>query len=203
VKKAVDSNVQEKAPAIRAFPSTEAWADWLARNHQKSSGVWFKIYKKASGKPAVDYQEILDVAICHGWIDGQRKGFDDEAYLQKFTPRRKGSVWSKINQDKALRLIREGRMQPAGLRAIQEAKENGRWSTTYSLKKTAAIPADLEAALIREPKAAEFFKTLKSRNRYAILFRIQTCKKSETRQKKIAAFVEMLKAGKTIYPEPS
>lgn len=191
----------KKEPPIKAFASPAAWEAWLAQNHSRSDGLWLEIFKKDSALPTVTHAEALEICLCYGWIDGQRKGFDGEAFLQKFTPRRKGSIWSKINRDKALLLIREKRMHPAGFLAIEEAKKNGRWKAAYTPQSSSAIPHDLQAAFKKHPAAAAFFETLKSQNRYAILFRIQTCKKAETRLKKIRTFVEMLKAGKTLYPQ--
>jgi uncharacterized protein YdeI (YjbR/CyaY-like superfamily) len=149
----------------------------------------------------VSYQEALEVALCYGWIDGQKKSFDEESWLQKFTPRGPKSIWSKINRAKALELIEKGRMQAAGLAAIEKAKENGRWEAAYDSHRTAAPPGDFETALNNSHKAKSFCATLNSQNRFAILFRIQTAKKPETRQKRIDQFIRMLEKHEKLYPQ--
>jgi uncharacterized protein YdeI (YjbR/CyaY-like superfamily) len=184
---------------ILPFASKKKWSDWLAKQHDKPTGVWLKLAKKDSGIPSVTYEEALDVALCYGWIDGQKKGFDDKYWLQKFTPRGSRSIWSKINTEKAERLIASGEMKPAGLKAIELAKHDGRWDATYEGQKTISVPEDFQAALNKNKKAKDFFATLKSVNRYAILFRIHNAKKPETRVKRIQQFVEMLEKGEKIY----
>ncbi len=184
---------------VLPFESKKKWADWLAKQHDKSAGIWLKIAKKDVGVPSVTYDEALDVALCYGWIDGQKKGFDDRHWLQKFTPRGPKSIWSKINTQKAERLIASGAMQPAGLKAIELAKQDGRWQAAYEGQKNASVPADLQAALDKNKKAKAFFTTLNSVNRYAILFRIQNAKRPETRAKRIQQFVEMLERGEKIH----
>lgn len=174
------------------FESKKKWADWLARQHGKSLGVWLKLAKKATGIPSVSYEEALDVALCYGWIDGQKGSFDDEYWLQKFTPRGPRSIWSKINTEKVERLIKSGEMTPAGLKAIEAAKKDGRWEAAYASQKNISTPDDFQAALNKNKKAKAFFETLKSAERYSFLFRIQTAKKAETRAKRIQQFVEML-----------
>ncbi len=182
------------------FASKKKWAEWLANQHDKSTGVWLKLAKKDSDIPSVTYEEALDVALCYGWIDGQKKGFDDQYWLQKFTPRGPKSIWSKINTEKAERLIARGEMKPAGLKAIELAKQDGRWDKAYEGQKTISVPEDFQAALDKNKKAKVFFATLNSVNRYAILFRIHNAKKTETRAKRIQQFVEMLERGEKIYP---
>jgi uncharacterized protein YdeI (YjbR/CyaY-like superfamily) len=182
------------------FASKRKWADWLARQNDKSAGVWLKIAKKDSNIPSVTYDEALDVALCYGWIDGQKKGFDDKYWLQKFSPRGPKSIWSKINTEKAERLIASDNMQPAGLKAIEAAKADGRWEAAYAGQKTISVPEDFQTALDRNKKAKAFFATLTSANRYAILFRIHHAKKPETRLRKIQQFVEMLERGEKIHP---
>jgi len=182
------------------FASKKKWADWLAKQHDKSAGVWLKIAKKDSEIPSVTYDEALDVALCYGWIDGQKKGFDDKYWLQKFTPRGSKSIWSKINTEKVERLIAGGAMKPAGLKAIELAKQDGRWDTAYASQKNISVPEDFQAALDNNDKAKAFFVTLNSVNRYAILFRIHNVKKPETRVKRIQQFVEMLERNEKIYP---
>ena len=181
------------------FASKKKWADWLAKQHDKSAGVWLKIAKKDSEIPSVTYDEALDVALCYGWIDGQKKGFDDKYWLQKFTPRGSKSIWSKINTEKVERLIASGEMKPAGLKAIELAKQDGRWDAAYASQKNISVPEDFQAALNNNKKAKAFFATLNSVNRYAILFRIQTAKKPETRAKRIQQFVEMLERNEKIH----
>ena len=182
------------------FESKKKWADWLAKQHDKSAGVWLKLGKKDSGIPSVTYEEALEVALCYGWIDGQKKGFDDEYWLQKFTPRGPKSIWSKINTEKAERLIASGEMKPAGHKAVELAKQDGRWEAAYSSQKNMSVPEDLQAALDKSKKAKAFFAMLNSANRYAILFRIMTAKKEETRARRIQQFVEMLEKGEKLYP---
>ncbi len=184
---------------VLPFASKRKWADWLAKQHDKSAGVWLKIAKKDAAVPSVTYEEALDVALCYGWIDGQKKGFDNKYWLQKFTPRGPKSIWSKINTEKAERLIASGEMQPAGLKAIELAKQDGRWDAAYASQKNVSIPEDFQVALEKNRKAKAFFATLNSVNRYAILFRIQNAKKPETRAKRIQQFVGMLEKNEKIY----
>ena len=184
---------------ILSFASKKKWTDWLARQHDKSAGVWLKLAKKGSEIPSVTYDEALEVALCYGWIDGQKKGFDDKYGLQKFTPRAARSIWSKINTEKAEKLIKSGEMKPAGLKAIEGAILDRRWDAAYESQKNISVPDDFQAALNRSPTAKVFFATLNSVNRYAILFRIHNVKKSETRSKRIQQFVEMLERGEKLY----
>jgi len=185
---------------IVSFETKTKWADWLAKQHDKSAGVWVKLAKKGSGMPSMTYDEALDIALCYGWIDGQKGGVDEKYWLQKFTPRGPKSMWSKINVAKAEKLIASGEMKPAGLKAIEAAKQDGRWDAAYESQKNIAVPDDFQAELDKNKKAKAFFATLNSVNRYAILFRIQTAKKAETRTKRIRQFVEMLEKGEKIYP---
>ena len=180
------------------FESKKKFAGWLAKNHDKSAGVWLKIAKKATGISTVSYAEALDVALCYGWIDGQRNSFDENYFLQKFTPRRPKSIWSKINVEKVAGLIASGEMKPAGLKAVEAAKQDGRWDAAYASQKTIVVPADFQSALEKNRKAKAFFETLTGSRRYAFLFRIETAKKAETRGKRIRQFVEMLEKGKTL-----
>ncbi len=191
-----------KSPTIPILPfaSKKQWADWLAKQHDKSTGVWLKLAKKGSGIPSVTYDEALEVALSYGWIDGQKGSFDDEYWLQKFTPRGPRSIWSKINREKAEKLIKGGEMKSAGLKAIELAKQDGRWDKAYESQKNISVPDDLQAALNKSPKAKAFFATLNSVNRYAILFRIHNAKKPETRAKRILQFVEMLERGEKLHP---
>ena len=184
----------------RAFASAAEWEAWLREHHAAAPGVWIRFAKRGSGVPTVTYLEALHAALCFGWIDGQARGIDDAAYVQRFTPRRTRSIWSKRNRDFATALIESGRMQPAGLREVERAKADGRWDAAYDAPSTATVPEDLQAALDAGPAAAEFFATLSGQNRYAILHRVQTAKKPETRARRIAKFVTMLEAGETLYP---
>ena len=183
-----------------AFASEAAWREWLAANHGDADGVWIKFAKKASGLPSVRYAEAVEVALTYGWIDGQAKGIDDMHYLQRFTPRRKRSVWSKINRTKAEALIASGAMEPAGLAEVERAKADGRWARAYDSPRTAVVPDDLRAALDADPEANRFFEELDGNNRYAILHRIQDAKRPETRARRIAKFVEMCRRGETVHP---
>lgn len=188
-----------KLPVLR-FPDPKAWSAWLEEHHAASSGIWLRIAKKGSGVASVTYAEALEVALLYGWIDGQKKSFDEASWVQKFTPRGARSIWSKINREKAEAFIASGRMKPAGLAAVEQARQNGRWDAAYDRQGAAEVPDDLQAALDASPRAKAFFATLNSVNRYAILFRIQTVKKAETRAKKIQQFVKMLEEEKKIHP---
>jgi len=181
------------------FESKKKFADWLAKQHDKSAGVWLKLAKKATGIPTVTYAEALDVALCYGWIDGQKGSFDDKYFLQKFTPRRPKSIWSKINTEKVARLIASGEMKPAGLKAIEAAKQDGRWDAAYEGQKSISVPEDFQSALEKNKKAKAFFESLNSSNRYAFLFRVATAKKAETRERRISQFVEMLERGEKFH----
>ena len=184
---------------ILPFASQKKWADWLAKQHDKSTGVWLKLAKKGSEIPSVTYDEALEVALCYGWIDGQKKGYDDKFWLQKFTPRAAKSIWSKINTGRAEKLIKNGEMKPAGFKAIEAAKLDGRWDAAYESQKNISVPDDFQAALNKNAKAKAFFAALNSVNRYAILFRMHTAKRPETRAKRIQQFVEMLERGEKLY----
>jgi len=193
---------REKTPAdlpVLRFPDAPAWSAWLDEHHAAASGIWLRIAKKGSGVASVTYAEALEVALLYGWIDGQKQSFDEESWVQKFSPRGPRSIWSKINREKAEALIASGRMKPAGLAAVEQAKQNGRWDAAYDRQGAATVPDDLQAALDASPRAKAFFATLNSVNRYAILFRIQTVKKAETRARKIQEFVKMLEEQKKIH----
>jgi uncharacterized protein YdeI (YjbR/CyaY-like superfamily) len=182
------------------FENKKKWADWLAKQHDKSTGVWLKLAKKDSGIPSITYEQALDVALCYGWIDGQKKGFDDQYWLQKFTPRGPRSIWSKVNTEKGERLIASGEMKTAGLQAIELAKQDGRWEAAYASQKNISVPQDFQAALAKSKKAKAFFATLKSAERYSFLFRIHHAKKPETRANRIQQFVKMLERNEKIHP---
>ena len=182
------------------FDDQVDFSKWLKANHDKSTGVWLRLAKKGVTPPTVTYMEAVDVALCNGWIDGQKKPDTAEYWLQRFSPRGLRSIWSTINKAKASALIEANKMQPSGLVAIENAKRNGRWEAAYEGSSKMVVPSDFQAALDENDKANAFFKTLKSQNRYAILFRIGNVKKAETSAKNIAKFVTMLEQGKTLYP---
>ena len=181
------------------FANQKAWKKWLKANHLASSGIWLQLAKKASGTPSVTYAEAVEIALCYGWIDGQKQSHSEVAWLQKFTPRGKKSIWSKINREKALALIAGNKMQAAGLAEVERARQDGRWEQAYDSPATAAVPPDLQAALDKSRRAKAFFATLESRNRYAILWRVQTAKKPETRAKRIIQCMEMLERGEKFH----
>lgn len=185
---------------IILFESQQDWEDWLKEHHADSKGVWLKLAKKGTNIPSVDYQQALEIALCYGWIDGQKASYDGQHWLQKFTPRGPKSIWSKINCDKVTALIAAGRMQPAGMLQVERAQADGRWDAAYDGQSKITVPADLQSELDKNQRAKEFFATLDSRNRYAVLFRIQTAKKPETRSARIQKFVEMLAQNQKIYP---
>lgn len=180
------------------FLSQADWEAWLEANYNQSDGLWMQIAKKDGGKSSVSYQEALDVALCFGWIDGQKGSMDEVYWLQKFTPRRKQSPWSAVNVEKVAKLIEAGKMREAGMKEIERAKADGRWDAAYQPQSKMTVPEDLQAALDANPEAAEFFKTLKSAPRYAMLYRLQTAKKPETRAKRIAEYVAMLAEKKSL-----
>ena len=181
------------------FETKEEFAKWLEQHHAAERGVWLRLARAASKLASIDHAQALDVALCYGWIDGQAKKYDSDSWLQKFTPRRKRSVWSKRNQENVDRLIASGEMRPAGLAAIEAAKADGRWQRAYDSPGNATVPEDFQAALDRNRKAKAFFETLKGANRYSILHRIQTAVKPETRARRITQFIGMLERNETIH----
>ena len=193
------SAVPADSPPI-VFKSAKAFEAWLKKNHATCDGVWLKIGKRGASEITVTYPEAVEIALCWGWIDGLKKGLDEQHFLQRFTPRRARSIWSKINVDKAQALIEAGRMQPPGYAQVEAAKADGRWAQAYDGARTSTVPEDLAAALEAAPKAKAFFATIDAANRYAVLWRIQTAVKAETRARRIAQLVEMLAKGKTIHP---
>jgi len=194
----------KKKPApelpVMEFERAAAFRAWLARNHAKSAGVWVRLAKKNSELRSISYAEAVDSALRWGWIDGQGRSYDTDSWLQKFTPRRARSLWSKINRDKALGLIERGEMKAPGLAEVERARKDGRWDAAYDSPRSASIPADLARALAGSARAAKFFATLDSANRYAILWRIQTAKQAETRARRIEQFVAMLARGEILHP---
>ena len=189
----------EALPA-RPFAQQQDWHAWLEANHGSAPGLWLQIAKAGTGIPSVSYDQALETALCFGWIDGQKKKHDDQYWLQRFTPRAKQSAWSRNNREKALSLIASGKMEEAGLREIETAKGDGRWNAAYDSASKAAVPEDFQAALDSNDRARGFFANLDSRNRYSMLYRIQTVKKAETRARKIAEFVQMLERHEAFYP---
>jgi uncharacterized protein YdeI (YjbR/CyaY-like superfamily) len=183
------------------FPSAEAFESWLAEHHAQSPGVWLRLRKKGSAAPGtVTYAEALESALCFGWIDGQKRSFDEDHWLQRFTPRSPRSRWSRINRDKAQELIEQGRMRPAGLAEIERARADGRWEGAYASARNSTVPDDLAAALAADPAAAAFFADLDGANRYAVLYRIEEAKRPETRARRIATYVRMLAEGRKLHP---
>jgi uncharacterized protein YdeI (YjbR/CyaY-like superfamily) len=184
---------------IHLFAGPQDLEEWLEGNHDSSDGVWLKIAKKGADEPSVTYGEALELALCFGWIDSQKRGFDDRHFLQRFTPRRPRGRWSKINREKAEALIKSGRMRPAGLAEVEAAKGDGRWEAAYEGQRTAAVPPDLQRELDANSQAAEFFASLDSANRYAIVYRLDEAKKPETRERRLRKFVAMLERGEKIH----
>ncbi len=178
--------VRDEDPQVLLFEHQQAWEAWLTQNHQAANGVWLRIAKKGSKIRSLTHAEALESALCFGWIDAHKRPESASAWLQRFTPRGQRSIWSKINRQKATALIACGRMRDSGLKEVLRAKKDGRWERAYDSPRNATVPEDFQAALDRSARAKAFFATLESRNRYAILFRIQTVKKAETRARKIA-----------------
>lgn len=187
----------DAAPTM--FRSARAFEIWMNKHHASSDGLWLKIAKRDADEPSVTYAEAVDIALCWGWIDSQKKGLDDQHFLQRFTPRRARSIWSKINVDKAKALIEADRMQAPGHAQIEAAQADGRWAQAYDGARTSAVPEDLLAALEAKPSAKAFFAAINAANRYAVLWRIQTAVKAETRARRIAQLVEMLARGETVH----
>jgi uncharacterized protein YdeI (YjbR/CyaY-like superfamily) len=181
------------------FASSVEWERWLEDNHASSAGLWIKMAKKDAGIDSVRYPGVLDSALCFGWIDARREPLDERYFLQKFTPRRARSRWSRINREKAERLMTEGRMRPPGLAEVQRARDDGRWDAAYESQGSSTVPEDLQRELDARPRAKAFFAGLNSQNRYAILYRLQDAKKPETRARRLEKFVAMLEAGERIY----
>lgn len=190
---------EPNASSVKLFKSREAWAKWIEKEHGKSTGIWLRFAKKGSKLVSVTHKEALEVALCYGWIDGQLRPESEDAWLQRFLPRSSRSIWSKVNRAKALELIASGEMKLAGLEAIEKAKRNGRWEAAYDSPRGATVPDDFQKALDANPQALAFFKKLDGANRYAVLWRIQTVKKAETRARKIERFVGMLERGEKIH----
>lgn len=189
----------KKGILIKSFSSARNWETWLATNHTKSDGLRIQFFKKHSGTKTITYAEALDVALCYGWIDGQAYPFDKDSWLQKFTPRRAKSMWSKRNQEHVARLIKVGKMKPAGLKVVEAAKADGRWEQAYDSPSNMKMPDDFLRALAKNKKAEAFFKTLNKTNTYAIAWRLQTAKKPETREKRMEMLLEMMAKGEKLH----
>lgn len=186
---------------IREFVDPDAFYDWLSKHHDQETEVWIKIHKVGSGLPSINAKQAIDVVLCWGWIDAVRKSFDDQSFLQRYTPRGRKSIWSQINVDNVARLVAEGRMTEHGLREVAAAKADGRWDRAYGSGKDLKIPDDLQAAIDASPKAKAMVETLSAQNRFALAFRMHNLKTEAGRVKKIAAFIAMLERGETIYPQ--
>ena len=198
------ASITPDARRIKSFRTWQAFETWLRANHERESEIWIRIYKKASGKKTVTHAEALDVALCWGWIDAIRKSYDEESFLQRFTPRRKGSTWSQVNREHVARLVASGRMTPAGQREVDAARADGRWDAAYAPIRSATadtVPADLRAAIEANPRARKTFKTLGKANLFALAFRTNNMKTPAGRARKIEQLVAMLARGETIVPE--
>ena len=189
-----------KGLPVMLFPTAEAWEAWLEEHHRHGTGIWLKIAKKGTGETSVSYAQALDAALCYGWIDGQKGRYDEQFFLQRFTPRRPTSVWSQVNRAHVARLIEAGRMREAGLAQVAAAQADGRWEAAYASQKDMEVPADLLAALEANPEAQRFFETLNKVNRYALCYRIGRAKRQETRAATIEKFVAMLARGEKLHP---
>lgn len=184
---------------IHLFAGPDELEAWLDENHASSQGIWLKIAKKGAPEASVTYAEALELALCFGWIDSQKRGFDETHFLQRFTPRRPRGRWSKINREKAEALIEAGKVRPAGLAEVEAAEADGRWEAAYEGQRTAKVPPDLQRELDANPAAAEFFASLSSANRYAIVYRLDEAKKPETRERRLRKFIAMLERGEKIH----
>lgn len=184
---------------ILSFSTPGEWENWLESHHKKSKGIWVQFYKKNSSVQSITYDQALDIALCYGWIDSQLKKYDELSYLQKFTPRRPGSVWSKRNTEHVARLLTDGKMKPSGLQLVEEAKQNGQWEKAYASPEKSTIPADFLEELKKDKKAFAFLQTLNKANVYAISWRLETAKKKETKEKRMKTILEMLSKGQKFH----
>jgi uncharacterized protein YdeI (YjbR/CyaY-like superfamily) len=184
---------------ILTLDGAAAWEKWLARHHDSASAVWLRMFKKGSGKQTLTYADALDAALCYGWIDGIMRSYDEESYVQRFTPRKPKSVWSKRNREHIERLTKEKRMKPAGMAQVQAAKADGRWDAAYDGQKDMEAPADFLAAISKNKQALAFYESLSRANKYAIAWRLQTAKKPETRERRLNALVKMIEQGKRLH----
>ncbi|HEY3830604.1 MAG TPA: YdeI/OmpD-associated family protein [Solirubrobacteraceae bacterium] len=185
---------------VISFAHAGDWERWLQEHHEGASGLWLKLAKKDAQIASVTYAQALELALCFGWIDGQKGAYDESWWLQRFTPRGPRSRWSRINREKAQELERTGRLRPAGLREIERARADGRWEAAYESQSRATVPEDLQRELDRDPAARAFFESLESHNRYAILYRLQDAKRPATRARRLQQFMEMLRAGEKLHP---
>lgn len=190
---------EPNATRILPFEDSSAFREWLEANHASQPELWVKMFKKASGQKSINWEEAVIEALCWGWIDGVKKSFDEHAFLQRFTPRRKGSNWSKRNREHVERLLLEGRMQEAGMQHVRAAQSDGRWESAYAPSSEMTVPDDFLAALEERPAAKAFFETLNKQNRYAIAYQLQAAKRAETRQKRLEKFLTMLEKGEKLY----
>jgi len=195
-----DQQLRRDASKILWFKSAAEFRSWLKKSHADSDGIWLRIFKKDSSEKSISYAEALDQALCYGWIDGQKQAHDAHSWLQKLTPRRPASGWSKINTTHVERLITSGQMAPAGLKAVEAAKNDGRWQAAYDSPRDAAPPDDFLRALEKNRKAKTFFETLNRANVYSIVYRLQTAKKPETRKRRMKMILEMLTRGEKFHP---
>jgi uncharacterized protein YdeI (YjbR/CyaY-like superfamily) len=184
---------------VARFATASDFERWLEQNHAASDGVWLKIAKKGSGESSVEFAEALELALCFGWIDSQRRGLDETHFMQRFTPRRPRGRWSRINREKAQELIAGGAMRPSGLAEVEAARRDGRWAAAYDGQRSATVPADLQEGLDASPPAREFFATLDSANRYAFIYRLEEAKRPETRERRLRKFLAMLERGEKLH----
>lgn len=190
---------ENKEMKVVAFKTPNAFEKWLAKNHNKATGIWLRFFRKDSGKATITYKEAVDEALCYGWIDGQANKYDDESWIQKFTPRGPRSIWSKRNTANIERLTSLEKMRPSGLEEVEKAKADGRWAKAYDSPKDMQLPDDFMKQLFKNKKAKTFFETLNKTNKYAIGWRLQTAKKPETKEKRIKMIVEMLSKGQKFH----
>ena len=193
------SEIAKADSPVLPFKTTKDLALWLSKHHAVATGIWMRLYKKDSGVVSITYAQALDVALCYGWIDGQKKSYDAESWIQKFTPRRPKSIWSKRNREHIARLENAGLMKPAGIKQVEAAKADGRWEQAYDSSSNMVVPEDFLKELAKSKKTENFFKTLNKTNTYAIVFRLQTAKKPETRVKRMKAILDMMKKGEKFY----
>jgi uncharacterized protein YdeI (YjbR/CyaY-like superfamily) len=194
-----DSKLNKKDPPVLSFETSVDFRNWLENNYEDQTGIWLRIFKKDSGVPSINYALALDEALCYGWIDGQVKKIDEQSYIQKFTPRRLRSMWSKRNIENVKRLKKEGRMRPPGIKEVERAKADGRWENSYDSPSNMTVPEDFLKELSKDKKAAEFFNTLNKINKYSIAWRLQTARKPETRAGRMKVILEMLSKGKSFH----
>lgn len=184
---------------IKSFKTSDEWEKWLDENHTSANGIWLRFFKKASGIKAINYTEALDEALCYGWIDGQAKSYDEQSYLQRFTPRRSKSIWSKRNIEHIARLEKAGKMKPSGWKEVEAAKADGRWDNAYDPPSEMKIPDDFMEELSKNKQALAFFESLNKTNKYAVAWRLQTAKKPETREKRMKIILEMMAKGEKFH----